>query len=159
MISVYDELKKLKIEYEEVTHPPVYTIEEMQALHLDEKGEICKNLFLSDDKGKKQFLVVLPGEKRADLKKLGEKLRVPKLRFASEKRLKQQLDLEKGAVTPLGVVNNEGHALPVYVDKELKNKDRLGVHPGTNEATVFISFDDLLRYIEDCGNPIELISL
>lgn len=159
MENVYDMLKQLDIQYVQEDHPPVYTIEDMQGLNLDQFGEICKNLFLSDDKGKRQFLVVLPGQKRADLQNLGKILGVSKLRFASEKRLMQQMRLEKGAVTPLGVINNDDHQLPVYIDKELQTYEKIGVHPNTNCATVFLSVQDLLRYIEACGNPVSMISL
>lgn len=41
------------ISYELVDHPAVYTIEEMDALHLPHAGAVLKNLFLRDAKGRR----------------------------------------------------------------------------------------------------------
>lgn len=60
-------LDELGISCELTEHPAVFTIEEMQKLGIGQKGEICKNLFLRDAKGKRHFLVTLPGGRQADL--------------------------------------------------------------------------------------------
>ena len=44
---------------------PGFTIDEMRELGI--KGSVCKNLFLRDAKGRQHFLVVLPGDRQADL--------------------------------------------------------------------------------------------
>ena len=57
--NVLDVLDNAGIRYRMVSHDPVYTIEEMERLHLDADAEIAKNLFLRDARGKRHFLVVL----------------------------------------------------------------------------------------------------
>ena len=52
---VLEKLDELGIACEMDVHEPVYTIEAMVALGLDKKGEIVKNLFLRDAKGKRHF--------------------------------------------------------------------------------------------------------
>lgn len=64
------------------------------------KGSVCKNLFLRDAKGRQHFLVVLPGDRQADLGALAAALGSSKLSFASEERLMKHLGLTKGSVTP-----------------------------------------------------------
>ena len=56
MEEVLDTLKKLEINYELVNHKAVYTIEDMNNLNKEifKGAEICKNLFLRDQKGKRQ---------------------------------------------------------------------------------------------------------
>ena len=99
--KVLDVLDNAGIRYRMVSHDPVYTIEEMERLHLDADAEIAKNLFLRDARGKRHFLVVLCSCKAVDLKALRGQLGTSALSFASEDRLKRFLGLEKGAVTPL----------------------------------------------------------
>ena len=135
--KVYDALAAAGIEYERVDHPPVFTIEEMDALELPHPEAVVKNLFLRDAKGKRHFLVVLPGHRQADLRTLGERLGT-KLSFASEERLEKYLGLTKGSVTPLGVLNDEDRAVELIFDEELKTMPLLGVHPNHNTATVFL---------------------
>jgi Ala-tRNA(Pro) deacylase len=151
---VYEKLKGLGITYEAFNHPPVYTIEEMEALKLDEKGDIAKNLFLRDDKGKNHFLVVVGKDKKVDLKTLREQLGTSKLGFASEERLDKYLGLTKGAVTPFGVINDKDCAVVVVIDKDMINSKKIGVHPNDNTATIFLSFEGLKKVIENNGNKI-----
>ena len=71
--KVLDVLDNAGIRYRMVSHDPVYTIEEMERLHLDADAEIAKNLFLRDARGKRHFLVVLCSCKTVDLKALRAK--------------------------------------------------------------------------------------
>ena len=115
-----EKLDALNIEYKEITHDAVYTIEEMDALGKDyfEGAKICKNLFVRDQKGKRHFLVVLPEEKRAPLDVIATKIGSTRLSFASNERLMKYLKLTPGAVTPLSVINDEENAVEVILDEE-----------------------------------------
>ena len=99
---VLEKLDELRVAYEMDVHEPVYTIEAMVALGLDKKGIVVKNLFLRDAKGKRHFLVVLPGDRQGDLKAIRDQLGSTALSFGSEERLMRCLKLTKGAVSPLG---------------------------------------------------------
>ena len=92
---VFAALNALGIDYQVVEHPAIFTIEEMEQAHVDDREEIPKNLFLKDEKGKRHFLVALKKHKTADLKVLREKLQSRPLSFASEERLLQYLGLKK----------------------------------------------------------------
>ena len=48
-------LEEKGVAYELMEHPPVYTIEDMEELGICQKGNVCKNLFLRDGKGKTAF--------------------------------------------------------------------------------------------------------
>lgn len=152
--KVYDHLKTLGIEYKVSEHPAVYTIEEMERLELDQIGAIVKNLFLRDGSGKRHFLVMLRQDKKVDLKDLTAKLETKALKFASADRLEKYLGLEKGAVSPFGVLNDETTAVEVVIDRDLTSFELLGVHPNDNRATVWISYPDLEKVISGRGNPI-----
>ena len=118
--KVFARLEELGVSYEVTEHPAVFTIGEMDALGLTAKGEVCKNLFLRDAKGRRHFLVVVPGEARADLRALAAQLESSKLSFASAERLEKYLGLKQGEVTPLGVLNDADAAVEVVFDRGLE---------------------------------------
>ena len=157
--AVLAKLDEMGIAYEVERHEPVYTIEAMEELGLHKRGEVVKNLFLRDAKGKRHFLVVIPGGKQADLKKIRDQLGSTALSFGSEDRLERCLKLSKGAVSPLGVLNDAEHAVEVVFDKDLIGQKKLGVHPNDNTATVWISYDDLKKLVDHCGNKVHFVRL
>lgn len=155
--QVLEVLKEMGILYEVEEHPPVFTIDEMDEIGISDRGLVVKNLFLRDAKGKRHFLVVLHKDKQAGLKKIQEMIGCTKLSFASEDRLKSHLNLTKGSVTPLGVLNDETCCVEVLMDADLVGSRRLGVHPNDNRATVWISYEDLVKLIMDHGNSVTLL--
>ena len=159
--AVLERLNTLNIEYKEITHGEVYTIEEMDALGKDffEGAMICKNLFVRDQKGKRHFLVVLPEDKRAPLDVIANKIGSTRLSFASEERLMKHLKLTPGAVTPLAVINNEDSAVEVIFDADLKGENLVGVHPCVNTSTLLIKMNDIEKYISSCGNKFKYINV
>ncbi|GHI01365.1 prolyl-tRNA synthetase associated domain-containing protein [Neobacillus kokaensis] len=156
---VFDQLDNLGIAYKLMDHPPVYTIEDMEQLKITEQGEVCKNLFLRDAKGKRHFLVVLNKDKQADIKSIQAQLGCTRLSFASDERLQKYLHLQKGAVTPLGVTNDPEAAVEVVLDSSLEGKEQLGFHPNDNTVTIWISYGDLIKFIRTNGNIIHHIEI
>lgn len=154
-----DQLNALGLNWTITEHEAVHTIEEMDRLGLPTGGAVCKNLFLRDYKGKKHYLLVLQKDKRADLKALAVLLGSTPLSFASPERLETYLGVKKGAVTPLGVVNDSSHAVQVYMDADLTEERLLGVHPNVNTATVWLRPADLETYVKACGNSFALIHI
>ena len=157
--AVYAALDELGISYELWEHPAVYTIEEMLQVGLPHPEQVVKNLFLRDAKGRRHFLVVVPGEKQVDLRALGERLGAGKLSFASEERLQKYLGLERGSVTPLGVLNDSGREVTVVLDEALRALPRVAVHPNHNTATVALALEDLVRVIQNHGNPLTFVEV
>ena len=157
--KVYDKLNSMGIKYEIINHPAVYTIDEMDNLGISEKAEVCKNLFVRDAKGKKHYLIVLCKDKKANLADLAEQIGSTKLSFASDERLDKYLGLKKGAVSPLGIINNITKDVTTVFDKDLVEKKNLGVHPNDNTVTVVMTFDDLNRVITENGNAVKFVNI
>lgn len=157
--KVFKKLHDLGIEYQLINHPAAFTVEEMDRLNLNQYGTGCKNLFLRDAKGKRHFLVVMEKDKKADIKSIQEQLGCTRLGFASEDRLFKYLQLRKGEVTPMGIINDFEATVEVVLDHDLAGKDKLGVHPNDNTATIWISFDALKKVIEHNGNTIHYVSI
>ena len=151
--DVYALLDAKGVAYETIEHEEVFTIEDMEKIGICSRGNVCKNLFLRNGSGKRHFLVCVQKDKTVDLKQLGALLG-SRMSFASAERLRKHLGLTPGAVTPLGVLNDKNAEVEVVIDQDLAGEMPLGVHPCENTATVFLSFADLRRLIEEHGNPI-----
>lgn len=157
--NIFEKLNELGISFEFVEHAPAFTMDEYNALGFNPNDEICKNLFLRDYKGTRHMLVVLKGSKHADLQLIRNEVESSKLSFASDERLAKFLDVKKGSVSPLGLINDTAGAVEVYFDEDLKDAPRLGFHPNDNTATVFLPFSDVQKYIESTGHTVRFIKV
>lgn len=157
--NILERLKELSVDYELKEHPAVFTMDELDSLKLNENNEICKNLFLRDYKGKRHALVILRGDKHADLALIRDEIDSTKLSFASDERLLKYLDVKKGSVSLLGIINDTAGTVEVYLDEDLKKLPRLGFHPNDNTATLFLSFDDAVRYVESTSHEVHFIKV
>lgn len=145
-MDLYEVLDKLNIQYSEIEHEKVYTVQQAQNIKLMIDGIGCKNLFLTDKKGK-YTLVILEDNKKANIKDLAKISSTNHLSFASEKELKNILNLEQGSVTPLGIINDTDNKVLILIDKDLENK-KLLVHPNINTKTISIDYNDLIKFID-----------
>lgn len=159
MKEVLDLLNSKKISYELVEHEEVHTIEDMKKLGLLDKGYVCKNLFLRNANGKMHFVLSCHHDKEIRLDEVAKKIGSTRLSFGSPERLEKYLKLENGYVSPFGVINDESTTVIFIFDKELQNIERVGFHPNTNKATIYLPFKDVKNIIEDHGNDVVFINL
>ncbi len=157
--EIFEKLKELEIEYKMIEHPAAFTMEEIAEYDLHSHGHIPKNLVLRDVKGTRNMLVVLHGDKRADLRLIRDEIDSTKLSFASDERLDKFLKVEKGSVSPFGIIYDMERELEIYFDADLKNEEIVGCHPNDNHATVFLKFSDLVAYVKSCGHTITYIKV
>ena len=152
IMNIEEKLENLKIKYDIVEHPAVYTVEEAKQKVPNIDGIGCKNLFLKTKK-REYFLYTRPDDKQIDLKELSKKLSVTRFHFASREDLEDILNITPGSVTPLAIINDNENKVTVVLDKELKNKKIL-VHPNRNTATISIFYEDLIKLIESENHKI-----
>lgn len=157
--EVYDILKEMNINYEVTEHKPVYTIDEMNELGMENIDKVIKNLFIRDDKKKNYYLVLVQKDKTVNLNRLRETIGSRRLSFASEEDLEKYLGLKKGAVSPLGILNDENKFVKVIIDNDIKDLEFVGVHPVENTATVWIKVEDLQNLIKKNGNSIFFVKI
>lgn len=143
---LFEILDKLEIKYELLEHEAVYTVDEAKELDNMLDGIGCKNLFLTNKKGK-YFLVMIHEDKRANIKKIESLVDCKHLSFGKEEDLKEVLGLEAGSCTPLGIVNDKENKVVLVFDKDLVDKKVL-CHPNKNTATLSLEFSDLIKFIE-----------
>ncbi len=138
-------LEKYGISYKVHHHPPVFTVAESLKL----KGEISevlhtKNLFLKDEKNN-FYLVCLYAHKRLNLKFLKERLQAAKkLEFASEKELKEHLNVLPGSVSIFSIIYAKDVTL--ILDKQIWEAEKVGFHPNINTATLELTHEDFEKF-------------
>lgn len=157
--ELYQLLSQLDIQFDYREHPPVATIEEARKYWKGIDAGRCKNIFLRNHKGNKHYLLVLEHLQTVVMKDLELRLKQGKLSFASEQRLDKYLGLTPGSVSPFGIINDPDHHVHIFIDKTLLNFEKLSFHPNINTASLVISRDDLIRFIEYHGNTFEFIKL
>lgn len=70
------------------------------------------------------------------------------------------MKLIPGAVTPLGILNDEERIVHFYLDEEfLEEPSLIGVHPNDNTATVWLKTEDLIEIIKEHGNKVEIVKM
>lgn len=145
-MNVIELLTMLNIKYEIIKHEPVFTAEQAEFIKGLLSGVGCKNLFMRN-KNKDYFLIIVDDCKRANIKNIEKICGNSHLSFASEEELNNILGLKRGAVSPLGIINDTLNKVKIVIDKGLVGK-RLLIHPNINTATISIDYNDLIKFIE-----------
>jgi Ala-tRNA(Pro) deacylase len=145
-------LDRLGIAHQTVSHPPLFTVEQSQALRGQISGGHTKNLFLKDKKGE-LFLVVAPEDASIELKSLHRTLGASgRFSFGSAELMRETLGVEPGSVTPFGVINDTAGRVRVVLDHTMMEHALLNYHPLTNTMTTAIARDDLVKFLEATGH-------
>jgi Ala-tRNA(Pro) deacylase len=147
-----------QIPYQRFEHPPVYTCEEAERLRPRLPAVSTKNLFLRDRQGT-FYLLMTACEKKLDLKRVGNLIGASKLHFASEEMLSELLNLTRGSVTVLGLINETEHRVQLWIDAEIWQQDNFLCHPLVNTATLLLSKSSLERFFELTGHGFNLIDM
>ena len=145
-------LDRLGVAHTTVTHAPLFTVEQSQALRGTIPGGHTKNLFLKDKKDA-VFLVVAPEEGNVDLKTLHHKLGAGRFSFGSAELMLELLGVSPGAVTAFGAMNDKTLRVNVVLDAGLMENAVINCHPLTNTMTTSIGRDDLVKFLAATGHP------
>ncbi len=156
---VYDVLKQLHIHFKYVEHPPAPTIEIAMRYWKDYDAQHCKNLFFRNHKGNKHYLVILNCHKNMSIHEIEKKLKQGKLTFASEQRMNTYLGLKPGSVSPFGLIYDKTKNVHVFIDKNLTKVEKISFHPNDNTASLIISYNDFIHFLQYTGNSYEFLEL
>lgn len=157
--QVKEKLDALKIGFEVVEHEPALTTE--QANHFIEgvEGVRTKTMFLTDKKKRNFYLMIMGDSKRMDMKRFSEIVQTKRIKMASPDSLYEKMQLPPGVVSPFGLLNNTDNDIRVYIDKEIMSEQRMSFHPNTNEKTLFLKTNDLVKYLESLGYEVHMIEM
>jgi Ala-tRNA(Pro) deacylase len=152
-------LAALGVETTTVDHPPLFTVEDSQALRGDIPGGHAKNLFVKDKKGQ-LFLLVLGEETVIDLKRVHEKIGAQGwVSFGSAELLEEVWGVKPGAVTPFGAINDKDGRVSVVLDEAMMRHERLNFHPLVNTRTTGLASADLVKFLRATGHEPAVAAL
>jgi len=157
--ALYQILEQLQIQFDYYEHPPAPTIEEARKYWKDIEAIHCKNLFFRNHKGNRHYLVVFDHRYELNIHELERRLRQGKLSFASEARMEKYLGIKPGSVSPLALINDREKHVHVFLDENLQQTRKISFHPNDNTASIVISFNDFLKFLNFVGNKYEFIRL
>ena len=156
---VYEVLKELNIDFEKINHPALYTAADNDKYKIELDGVMCKNLFIRNKDKSKYYLVILPLNKRANLKEIEEKLQETRFSFGSEEDLFKKLKITKGSVSLLNIIEVEKTDVKFIIDKELLDVSKVGFHPNNNTATVLFSPENIKKILNKYKVEYEFINI
>ena len=145
-------LDRLAIRHSTIQHPPLFTVEQSQALRGRIPGAHTKNLFLKNKKGA-LFLVTALEDATIELKSLHNRLGAKgRFSFGSADQMLETLGVEPGSVTPFGAINDTRGLVTVVLDAAVVAHDLINAHPLVNTMTTTLTRDDLLRFLRATGH-------
>ena len=128
-----------KINFEVITHKPVFTMEDVvKELNIPQKV-MAKTLIIDiDDRG--LLRIIIPGTTRLDIKKLALIINASEesIHLADRKTI-EQLGFTIGAIPPFG------EDLPTYIDNSFLDQDLLYCGAGDNDKTFSIKPCDIIH--------------
>lgn len=152
-------LDNLNIHYELLRHEAVITTEEShRIIHVDNCMS-CKSLYVKDKKSDNFYMVVLPADKRANMRGLASYVNCAKFEFATEEKLFCDLSVHRGSVSPYAFLNEDTskYSAPLLIDKDVWDADRVKFHPCDNTATVVVTLDDFKRFLASIGKQVIVV--
>lgn len=158
-MTVLENIRKLlennNIQFKEFKHKPVRTSEEADSIRPEySSSQGAKALILSvkySKDNRKMIMVVLPGDKRIDSKKLRKLLSCQSFSFASEDEVvKVTNGVLPGGVPPFGNL----FGLKVYVDPSLSENEEIIFNAGDRSVSIAMKYTDY----ENLVNP-EIIEI
>ncbi len=157
--EVYEKLEALGIRYDYYEHPEAPTIEIAQQFYRGEGTTLCKNLFFRNHKGNRHYLVIMDARGEMDIHRMEKSLRQGKLSFASEERMMKWIGVRPGSVSLFALENDSEKGVKLFVDKRLMGAEKVSFHPNDNRASLVITKEDMIKYIEATGNEWEVVDL
>lgn len=141
---VYDCLDSLEIEYEHVDHAPATTMEACEEVDKVLGILMCKNLFLCNRQKTKFYLLLMPGDKKFKTKELSSQINSARLSFADAEDMLKYLDIEPGAVSVMGLMNDKDNAVQLLIDEDVQRGEYIGCHPCVCTSSLKIKTGDVL---------------
>ena len=95
--------------------------------------------------GKRPYVVILPGDRRLDFKKLSRELNVKNVRLAKPSEVKELLNVKPGEVSPF---LDEVLKYDVIVDESVMNRGEVLVGGGSMHHLVRVHVDEVVRVLK-----------
>ena len=137
---VLERLGKAGVEYQLVSHQPVYTCEDA-ARETDTKASVHVKAMLVLDAENHPALALLPGDKRLSLRRMAKAIGISSVRLATKEEVRNILHVEPGAVSALIAEN-----IPMLLDVEILRNKLVYMSAGTHTESIVMNPRDFHRF-------------
>lgn len=159
-IRTYDFLDSLGIRYQRTDHERADYMEACNEIDAVLGVIICKNLFLCNRQKTAFYLLMMPGDKKFKTKELSAQIQSARLSFAAPEDMLKYLDIEPGAVSIMGLMNDRDHAVQLLVDEDVLKDEYIGCHPCVCTSSLKIQTRDILQtYLPATGHTLRAVQL
>ena len=159
-IRTYDFLDRLGIEYQRTDHERADNMEACNEIDAVLGVIICKNLFLCNRQKTKYYLLMMPGDKKFKTKELSKQINSARLSFADADAMLEFLDIEPGAVSIMGLMNDRNNAVQLLIDEDVLEDEYIGCHPCVCTSSLKIKTGDIIdKFLPETGHGFMKVHL
>ena len=159
-IRTYAFLDDLGIEYQRTDHEPADNMEACFEIDKILGVLICKNLFLCNRQKTKYYLLMMPGDKKFKTKELSSQINSARLSFAGADDMLKFLDIEPGAVSIMGLMNDKDHEVSLLIDEDVLHGEFLGCHPCVCTSSIKLKTKDVIeKFLPAVGHDYTTVRL
>lgn len=131
-----------KVNYDVLTHPQVYTAQDVAAAMHVSGNELAKSVVVKAGDG--FVLAVLPASRKVDEKRFQRVVGAKEVRMAHESEFASLFPgCELGAMPPFGNL----YGVDVYVDRSLTQDDEIVFNAGTHVEAIRMKYKDFERLV------------
>jgi len=159
-VRTYDFLDKLKIGFQRTDHEAANDMEACNEIDAVLGVIICKNLFLCNRQKTSFYLLMMPGDKKFKTKELSAQIGSARLSFVDPEDMLKYLDIEPGAVSIMGLMNDKDHQVQLLIDEDVLEGEYLGCHPCVCTSSLKIKTADVLdKFLPATGHSYKTVHL
>ena len=159
-IRTYDYLDSLGIAYYRTDHERADNMEACNEIDAVLGVLICKNLFLCNRQKTRFYLLMMPGDKKFKTKELSSQIGAARLSFADPESMLRYLDIEPGAVSIMGLMNDREHEVQLLIDEDVLKGEDLGCHPCVCTSSLKLKTADVIqKYLKATGHDYIVVHL
>ena len=159
-VRTYDALDRLGIPYQRTDHERADNMEACNEIDAVLGVVICKNLFLCNRQKTAFYLLMMPGDKKFKTKELSGQIGSARLSFAEPEDMLKYLDIEPGAVSIMGLMNDHNRAVHLLIDEDVLKDEYIGCHPCVCTSSLKIRTEDILHtFLPATGHALRTVRL
>ena len=159
-VRTYDFLDNLGIEYQRTDHGRADNMEACNEIDAVLGVLICKNLFLCNRQKTHFYLLMMPGDKKFKTKELSTQINSARLSFADADAMLNYLDIEPGAVSIMGLMNDKDHVVQLLIDEDVLADEYIGCHPCVCTSSLKMKTRDVIeKFLPATGHSYQSVHL
>ena len=159
-IRTYDFLDALGIPYFRTDHEPADNMEACNEIDRILGVLICKNLFLCNRQKTAFYLLMMPGDKKFKTKELSAQINSARLSFAGPEDMLRLLDIEPGAVSIMGLMNDHDREVRLLIDEDVLKDEYIGCHPCVCTSSLKMKTRDVVEiFLPAVGHDFRTVHL